>query len=211
MTKTYHIIILGPQGSGKGTQADMLEKELGIVKISTGDIFRKNIKEQTELGKQVKEILDAGQLVPDELTNKIVEDRLKQPDARSGFILDGFPRNLEQAKALDNMTEITHVLEVWISDEEAVRRIGGRRSCSCGAVYHLVYNPPKDPEKCDKCGEKLFIRDDDKEEAIKKRLEIYHEQTEPIVEHYKEKGLHVKVDGMPPIAQVSESIKSALN
>jgi len=211
MEQTYRIIMLGPQGSGKGTQADMLTAKLGIPKISTGDIFRQNIKDGTELGQKVKAIIDEGKLVPDELTNDIMKNRIKEPDCANGFILDGYPRNLFQAEALDKVTQITHVLEVYIPDKESVKRISGRRSCHCGRVYHLEYNPPKNDEVCDDCGEKLYIRDDDKPEAIQERLKIYHEQSEPLVEYYKEKGVHVRIDGLPPIEEVSKEIVEKLD
>ena len=211
MNQSYHIIMLGPQGSGKGTQADMLSAKLSIPKISTGDIFRQNIKEGTELGQKVKAIIDEGHLVPDELTNDLMKNRIQMPDCVNGFILDGYPRNLFQAEALDKVTQITHVLEVYIPDEESVKRIGGRRSCHCGRVYHLEYNPPKNDEVCDDCGEKLYIRDDDKPEAIKERLKIYHEQSEPLVEYYKEKGVHLRIDGLPAIEEVSGEILEKLN
>lgn len=211
MNEKYRIIMLGPQGSGKGTQADMLAAKLNIPKISTGDIFRQNIKEETELGQQVKAIIDAGKLVPDELTNDLMKNRIQEPDCSNGFILDGYPRNLFQAEALDKVTQITHVLEVYIPDEESVKRIGGRRSCPCGKVYHLEYNPPKNDETCNDCGEKLYIRDDDKPEAIQERLKIYHEQSEPLVEYYSKKGVHVKIDGLPAIAEVSGEILDKLN
>ena len=205
--KFKNIILFGPQGSGKGTQADVLSGKFNIPHISTGDIFRENIKNGTELGKQVEKLTSNGILVPDEVTNEIVKERFKENDCENGFVLDGYPRNLNQAKFLEEVKKIDLALEVWISDDEAVMRITGRRTCSkCGTVYHLKFNPPKEDGVCDKDGEKLIIRDDDKEEAVRARLKIYHEQTEPLIEYYKEKGVYERVDGMPPILEVTEQI-----
>lgn len=205
------LTILGPQGSGKGTQAQVIAEDFKIPHISTGDIFRENIKNETELGKKVKEYTDNGKLVPDEVTTEIVKDRLSRDDCKSGFLLDGYPRNLSQAKALDEFGGIDLAMEVHISDDESVKRISGRRTCpQCSKVYHMIYNPPKNDEKCDDDGEALVIRDDDKPEKIRKRLEIYHDQTEPIVAHYAEQDKHVKINGEQPIGKVTEDIKKAL-
>ncbi|MBU1131113.1 adenylate kinase [Patescibacteria group bacterium] len=206
-----NIIIFGPQGSGKGTQAEVLAKKFNIPHISTGDIFRDNIKNQTELGNKAKEYIDKGQLVPDDLTIKLIKDRLSQPDSKSGFILDGYPRTIPQAEALDRVVDIDKVLEVWISDEESITRLAGRRSCpQCGAVYHLKFNPPRQDEKCDKCNKTLIIREDDTEEVIKKRLEQYHRQTEPLIEYYQNQDKHLKIDGMPPIPEVTKQINEEI-
>jgi len=202
---------MGPQGSGKGTQADILSEKLGIPHISTGEIFRENIKNQTELGKKIEQIVKSGALVPDEITNEITKQRLEQEDCANGFILDGFPRNLPQTEFLDKVKEIGLVLEVWISDEEATKRISQRRTClKCQRVYHLIYNPPKNDEICDECGQKLVIREDDREETVKNRLKIYHEQTKPLIDYYKAKGVYEKIDGMPPIPEVTEQITKIL-
>ena len=208
------IILLGPQGSGKGTQAKFISEKFKIPHISTGDIFRKNIKEGTELGKEVTSYLNSGKLVPDELTNKLVESRIKEDDCKDGFILDGFPRNIAQAEFLDSITKIDYSVDVEIPDQEVVFRLEGRRTCSnkeCGAIYNLNTSPkPKENNKCDKCGSDLFQRDDDKPEAIKKRLEIYHQQTSPLIEYYQKKGILIKIDGEQDIEKVSEDIFSAL-
>ncbi|MDD5290865.1 MAG: adenylate kinase [Patescibacteria group bacterium] len=206
-----NIIIMGPQGSGKGTQADIFSQRLGIPHISTGEIFRENIKNQTELGKKIDSIVKSGALVPDEITNEITKQRLEQKDCTNGFILDGFPRNLTQAEFLDKIKGIDLVLEVWISDEEAIKRISQRRTClKCQKVYHLIYNPPKNDEICGACGEKLVIREDDKPETIKKRLDLYNKETKPLIDYYQKKGVYKKIDGMPPIPEVSRQITEVL-
>ena len=205
--KFKNIILFGPQGSGKGTQADVLEEKFNIPHISTGDIFRENIKNGTELGKQVEKLTSNGILVSDEITNEIVKERFKEDDCENGFVLDGYKRTLNQDKFLEEIKKIDLALEVWISDDEAVMRIGGRRTCSkCGTVYHLKFNPPKEDEICDKDGAKLIARDDDKEEAVRARLKTYHQQTEPLVEYYGNNGVYKKIDGMPPILEVTEQI-----
>ncbi len=208
------IILLGPQGSGKGTQAKLISKKFNIPHISTGDIFRKNIKEETELGKEVTSYLNSGKLVPDELTNKLVESRIKEDDCKNGFILDGFPRNIKQAEFLNSVTDIDYAVDVEIPDEEVVFRLEGRRNCSnkgCGAIYNLNTSPkPKENNTCDKCSSDLFQRDDDKPEAIKKRLEIYHEQTSPLIDYYDKKGILIIIDGSRSIEEVSQDIFLAL-
>ncbi|MFA4834096.1 MAG: adenylate kinase [Patescibacteria group bacterium] len=207
MNKNKNIIIMGPQGSGKGTQADVLSQKLGIPHISTGDIFRENIKEKTALGEKIEEIVKTGELVPDEITNEVTKQRLLKEDTKNGFILDGFPRNLTQAEFLDKVKEIGLVLEVWISDKEAIKRISQRRTClKCQKVYHLIYNQPKNDEICDECGEKLIIREDDKPATIKRRLNLYHKETKPLLNYYKDKGIYKKIDGMPPIPEVTKQI-----
>ena len=163
-----NIIIFGPQGSGKGTQAEVLSEKLNIPHISTGDIFRENIKNQTELGQKAKQYIDQGQLVPDDIVIDMIKDRLSQTDAKQGFVLDGYPRTIPQAEALDQIIKVDQVLEVWISDEESIMRLGGRRSCpKDGNIYHLKFNPPKEDGICDKCGGQLTIREDDTEKLIK--------------------------------------------
>lgn len=198
------IILLGPQGSGKGTQAGLLSKKLNVPKITTGDILRDNEKEGTKLGKLASSYMNKGKLIPDETINKIVEERLNKENCKKGFVLDGYPRNVKQAEMLKKMTDIDFVIEIAISDKEAIKRISGRRSCKCGEVYHISYNPSKVPETCDKCGSRLFQRDDDKEELVKKRLEIYHKETEPLTEFYKDK--HIRIDGEQSIEKVFEDI-----
>lgn len=203
--KNKNIIIFGPQGSGKGTQADILSAKFNIPHISTGDIFRKNTKEQTDLGKKITAFLAEGKLVSDKITNEVVKKRLEQPDCQNGFILDGFPRNLNQAEFLNKFKKIWLALEIWISDQETLRRISGRYSCpKCGAIYHTEFKPPKKRGICDKCGTKLIIRND--EEAIAKRLKIYHEQTMPLIAYYKKQEIYKKIDGTPPIPEVTEKI-----
>lgn len=200
-----NIILFGPQGSGKGTQAELSSKKYSIPHISTGDIFRDNIKDKTELGQKVEKIINSGALVPDEVTNEIVKDRLSKIDCQNGFILDGFPRNLSQARFLNDFVEIDLALEIWISDEEAVKRISSRRVCpSCGAVV------TKDKEFCDECGEKLIKRDDDKEEAIKKRLATYHSQTEEIITYYTDKEVYKKINGMGSIEEVNKKVSKII-
>lgn len=207
-----NIILFGPQGSGKGTQASLIHKNFHIPHISTGDIFRENIKNETELGKKVQQIISEGHLVPDEITNEIVKDRLEKEDCQNGFVLDGFPRNLKQAEFLDSFIKIDLALEIWISDEEAVERIGLRRTCSeCGSVYHLTHIVPKKEGICDKCGGELIIREDDQEGAIKKRLKTYHEQTEDIIDHYKQLKVYNRIDGMRSIEDVNTEVTKLLS
>lgn len=202
-----NIIIMGPQGSGKGTQADILSQKLSIPHVSTGEIFRENIKNQTELGKKIDSIVKSGALVPDEITNEITKERLELPDCANGFILDGFPRNLVQAEFLDKIKTISLVLEIFVDDEEAIKRITQRRTClKCQKIYHLTYNPPKNDEICDLCGQKLIVREDDKKESVKRRLAIYHEQTKPLIDYYKAKNIYQKIDGAPPIPEVTAQI-----
>jgi adenylate kinase len=198
------LIILGPQASGKGTQAAMLAEKLDIPHISTGEIFRQNIKGKTKLGELALTYINKGALVPDEVVNNIVEESLKREES---FILDGFPRNLVQAKALDSFTKIDKAIEISISDDEAMKRITGRRTCEkCGEVYSLYQKGMDFNNVCKKCGGKLIIRSDDKPDAVKKRLEIYHEETEPLVEFYREKGLLLKINGERPIQDIFNDI-----
>src|SRR3989344_2230733 len=201
------IVIFGPQGSGKGTQAEVLSKRLKIPQITMGDLLREEIKNHSQVGKEIDAIVNRGQLVPDEVSTQILKQRLLKADCQNGFVLDGYPRNLNQAKLLAEITKVDKALEIWISDKEAVKRISGRRSCPrCGAVYHLQFNPPKIDELCDQCQTKLIVRDDDKEEIIKNRLAIYHQATEPIIKYYQQSGVHLKIDGLPPIAEVTEDV-----
>lgn len=202
-----NIVIFGPQGSGKGTQAEALAKKLNIPQITMGDLLREEIKNQSKIGKKIDKIVNQGKLVPDEISTEILKQRLSEADCQNGFVLDGYPRNLKQAQLLSAIAQVDKALEIWISDLEAIKRISGRRSCpKCGAVYHLEFNPPKIDEICEQCQIKLIVRDDDKEEIIKNRLAIYHQETEPIIKYYQNQGVHLKIDGMPPIAEVTKEI-----
>ncbi len=211
-----NIIMLGPPGAGKGTQAKMLVERLGIPQISTGDMLRAAVKEGTELGKKAKEYMDAGKLVPDEVVIGIVKERLAQPDCEKGFILDGFPRTIPQAEALDRVLGelgkgIDYVINIAVPNEELITRLTGRRTCrQCGAMYHVVFNPPKVEGKCDKCGGELYQRDDDKEETIRQRLEVYQAQTAPLIEYYEKKGVLYNIDGTGSIEEIFQSILKVL-
>ena len=205
-----NIVLLGPPGAGKGTVAALLKKELGVPHISTGDIFRENIKNGTDLGKKVESILASGGLVPDEVTIEMVRDRLSKDDTASGYILDGFPRTIAQAEALEGIDTIDHVLNFVLSTEEIISRLSGRRLCkSTGRIYHIKSNPPKVEGIDDETGEPLIQRDDDKPEAIKHRLEVYEEQTAPLIEFYRNKGNIIDVDSAPsPETIVAEIMKA---
>ena len=210
------IIMLGAPGAGKGTQAKMIAEKYSIPHISTGDIFRANIKNGTELGKKAKGYMDAGQLVPDELVVDLVIDRFKDADCANGYVLDGFPRTIPQAEALENALKnigenIDYAIDVDVPDENIVNRMGGRRACvGCGATYHVVFNPTKVEGKCDKCGEDLILRDDDKPETVLNRLNVYHEQTQPLIDFYSERGLLKSVDGTQDMKDVFNAIVSIL-
>ncbi len=210
------LILLGAPGAGKGTQAKMLAKKYGIPHISTGDIFRANIKNATELGKKAKEYMDQGLLVPDELVVALVADRLQEEDAQKGFILDGFPRTIPQAEHLDKTllemgTKIDKVIDVDCPDENIVQRLSGRRACiKCGGTYHLEHLKPKKEGICDVCASELVLRDDDKPETVIKRLQIYHEQTQPLIDYYNTQGVLVSVDGKLPIEDAFEIIVQIL-
>ena len=210
------LILLGAPGAGKGTQAVTLSKKLNIPHISTGDIFRSNIKNGTPLGKMAKEYIDKGGLVPDEVTIGIVKDRLQNDDCNKGFILDGFPRTIPQAENLDKVLEemdasIDYAVDIYVNDEEIIKRISGRRVCpECGKTYHLVSGPPKTSGICDVCDTALIQRDDDKEETVFKRLKTYHEMTEPLIEYYKKRGKLLTVDGGTRISDTAAAIYKAL-
>ncbi len=210
------LILLGPPGAGKGTQAANIIDKYKIPHISTGDIFRKNIKEGTELGKKAKECIDNGQLVPDSLTIALVEDRLKQDDATDGFLLDGFPRNIAQAEALDtvlkNMAcQLTSVINISVDPSILVERAVGRRICkNCGATYHITFNPSKVESVCDKCSGELYQRSDDTAETVSKRINVYSEETAPLIDFYTKQGVIINVDGQKDIDLVFEDITSAL-
>lgn len=211
------IIMLGAPGAGKGTQAKMISAKYGIPQISTGDIFRANIKNQTELGKKAKSYIDQGLLVPDELTLDLVTDRLAKDDCANGYILDGFPRTLKQADALTaalkkQSAAIDFAVDIEVPDESIIERMGGRRVCpKCGATFHVKYNPPKQEGICDVCGEKLIIRDDDKAETVKKRLNVYHESTQPLIDYYKKAGCLKAFDGTLPMDEVFAKIDQVLS
>jgi adenylate kinase len=210
------LVLVGPPGAGKGTQAQFISAHMGIPKISTGDIFRANVSQGTELGQQAKKFMDAGDLVPDEITIGMVVSRLEEDDARKGFLLDGFPRNVPQAKTfndllLDAGTPLDVVLELVVDDDEVVRRLSGRRTCrNCGHIWHLDFDPPSADGVCDICGGELFQRDDDKPETIRHRLEVYYEQTAPLVGYYAEAGVLVGIDAMGPVDDVTERALAAL-
>lgn len=198
-----NLVFLGAPGAGKGTQAKRISEKYDIPHISTGDILRANIKEGTELGKLAKSYIDKGALVPDEVIIKVMQARLAEDDCKKGYLLDGFPRTIEQAKALDNITTVTLAVNIVVDDDAVVRRIAGRRMCVCGESYHISTHPS---DVCDKCGAKLYQRDDDKEETVKSRLDVYAKQTAPLIEYYSEKGVLVDVDGMQDVAEVTKEI-----
>lgn len=210
------IIMLGAPGAGKGTQAKKIAKKYEIPHISTGDIFRANIKNNTELGKKAKTYMDKGLLVPDELTVDLVIDRVQQEDCKNGYILDGFPRTIPQAESLDaalaKMGEkVDFAINVEVPDENIVNRMSGRRACvGCGATYHIKYNAPKTEHICDVCGEKLVLREDDQPETVLKRLGVYHDQTQPLIEYYAKAGVLKEVDGTVDMEDVFQAIVSVL-
>lgn len=210
------IIMLGAPGAGKGTQAEMIAEKYHLPHISTGDIFRANIKNGTELGKEAKGYMDQGLLVPDELTVRILLDRVAKEDCKNGYILDGFPRNIPQAEVLDKELaklgdKIDHAIDMEVPDENIIARMSGRRACtSCGATYHIVNVPPKKEGVCDKCGETLILREDDKEETVKNRLNVYHEQTQPLIDFYEKKGILKTVDGTRDMMDVFREITEIL-
>ncbi|GAA5001647.1 adenylate kinase [Kitasatospora paranensis] len=211
------IVLVGPPGAGKGTQAHVLAKTLSIPHISTGDLFRANISQGTPLGLEAKAYMDAGRLVPDEVTIGMAKDRMLQSDAAGGFLLDGFPRNLGQAKALDEFLAeqgiaLDGVLDLEVPEDEVVKRIAGRRLCrnDGGHVYHVVYNPTKTDGVCDECGGELYQRPDDTEEKVRTRLEVYHTETEPIIEYYAQQGLLVTITALGKVDEVTERAVGAL-
>lgn len=210
------IIMLGAPGAGKGTQAKMIAEKYDIPHVSTGDIFRANIKNGTELGKEAKKYMDQGLLVPDELTVKILLDRVAQEDCKNGYVLDGFPRTIPQAEVLDKALNelgdaIDYAINVDVPDENIVKRMSGRRAClACGATYHIEHVPPKTEGVCDKCGQELVLRDDDKPETVLNRLKVYHDQTQPLIDFYTGKGVLKAVDGTVDMKDVFAAITAIL-
>ncbi|GHH68289.1 MULTISPECIES: adenylate kinase [Streptomycetaceae] len=211
------IVLVGPPGAGKGTQAHLLAKTLSIPHISTGDLFRANIGQRTQLGLEAKSYMDAGRLVPDEVTIGMAKDRMAQPDAANGFLLDGFPRNLAQAKALDEILvewgiALDGVLDLEVPEDEVVKRIAGRRLCrnDGGHVFHVDYNPPATEGVCDECGGELYQRSDDTEDKVRTRLEVYHTETEPIIDYYAQQGLVATIPALGKVDEVTQRAIEAL-
>ncbi len=208
--RRVRVVLVGPPGAGKGTQAEFIAEHFDIPKISTGDIFRSNVSGGSDLGKLAKKYMDAGDLVPDEVTNAMVRDRLAQDDAKAGFLLDGFPRNIAQAYELDSMlgdlgTTLDVVLDLEVDNEEVVRRLSGRRLCKkCGHVWHVEFDPPKVEDVCDKCGGELYHRDDDYPETVRHRLDVYVSQTRPLIEFYNQRKQLVGMDAHGPVEDVTE-------
>ena len=210
------IVMLGAPGAGKGTQAKMIAEEYKIPHVSTGDIFRANVKSGTELGIEAKKYMDQGLLVPDELTVRILLDRVAKEDCAGGYVLDGFPRTIPQAEVLDEALgrlgeKIDYAIDVEVPDENIVKRMSGRRAClKCGATYHVEHVPPKKEGICDDCGSELVLRDDDKAETVSNRLKIYHDQTQPLIDYYTRKGILKTVDGTMDMKDVFGAIKNIL-
>lgn len=211
------LIIFGPPGAGKGTQALMISKRYGVLHLSTGDMLRSAVKEGTKLGELAKSYMDKGELVPDDVVIGIIRDVIKGADSTSGYLLDGFPRTIPQAEALDSMLsseslKVDMVLSVEVPDNEIISRISGRRVCEkCGAMYHKVYDPPKKEDACDRCGGGLYQRDDDKEDVVRRRLEVYSRQTLPLKQYYKASGVLREIDGLGSIDEVGLRISGSLN
>ncbi len=210
------LVLVGPPGAGKGTQAEFIAAHFAVPKISTGDIFRDNVARGTELGRQARRYMDAGQLVPDQVTINMVRDRLSEPDAAGGFLLDGFPRTVPQALALDKMvadlgTHLDVVLELVVDDDEVIRRLSGRRTCrGCGKVWHVEFDPPLREGVCDRCGGELFQRDDDRAETVAERLRVYARDTAPLVDYYGAQGKLVGIDATGPVEDVTRRAIDAL-
>ncbi|HWH79699.1 MAG TPA: adenylate kinase [Candidatus Binatus sp.] len=216
MAGVARVVLLGPPGAGKGTQAKLLQEEFGAVQISTGDILRKAVADQTPLGKEAAGYINSGALVPDGVIVNLVAERLKQKDCEKGFVLDGFPRTIPQAQSLDEILKkmglnLNGVLSVQVPHDVIVERLAGRRTCrKCGALCHVVFNPPKQDGICDRCGGELYQRDDDKEQTIANRLQVYDRQTAPLVNYYRERGLLREVDGVGEISQIRARVVEAL-
>ncbi|HEX7996717.1 MAG TPA: adenylate kinase [Streptosporangiaceae bacterium] len=210
------VVLVGPPGAGKGTQAQFIASHLAIPKVSTGDIFRYNVSAGTELGRQARSFMERGDLVPDEVTVAMVASRLQEDDALSGFLLDGFPRNVPQAETLKKMMadwgmRLDLVLELVVDHDEVIRRLSGRRTCrKCGRVWHVAFDPPSVPGKCDECGGELFQRDDDREETIRHRLEVYEQQTQPLISYYADEGILLGIDATGPVDDVTDRALLAL-
>jgi len=210
------LVLVGPPGAGKGTQAQFIASHLSIPKISTGDIFRDNVSHGTALGRRAQAYMERGDLVPDQVTIAMVTDRLADDDTGAGFLLDGFPRNVPQAETLKKMlsawdTRLDVVLELVVDDDEVVRRLSGRRTCRrCGRVWHATFDPPSQPGICDDCGGELFQRDDDREETIRHRLEVYQQQTSPLISFYADEGILLGIDATGPVEEITERALSAL-
>jgi len=210
------LVLVGPPGAGKGTQAQLIASHLHVPKISTGDIFRKNVADDTPLGRLAKQYMDAGDLVPDEVTIAMVRDRLAGDDVRDGFLLDGFPRTVHQAVELDAMlaeagARLDVVLELVVDDDEVIRRLSGRRTCAdCAHVWHVTYDPPTVDGVCDLCGGKLFQREDDREETVRHRLDVYYQQTAPLIDYYAARGILEGIDAMGPVEEVTARAVAAL-
>jgi adenylate kinase len=210
------VVLVGPPGAGKGTQAQFIASHLSIPKISTGDIFRYNVSTGTELGQQAKAYMDRGDLVPDEVTIGMVTARLQEPDAQAGFLLDGFPRTVPQAETLRKLlsewdAKLDVVLELVVDDDEVVRRLSGRRTCrQCGRIWHVLFEPPDKPGVCDDCAGELFQRDDDQEQTIRHRLDVYAEQTQPLIAFYADDGILLGIDATGPVEEITERAMTAL-
>ena len=211
------LVLLGPPGAGKGTQARMLEKRLGVPQVASGDLLRTAVRKKTALGREAKRYMDKGALVPDDLVLKLIEERLSQPDAASGFILDGFPRTVAQAETLDAMLKtggprhLDKVIAIMVPDEEIVKRISGRRTCkNCGAMYHLIYDPPRNQNLCNSCNGELYQRDDDAEDTVRMRLDVYAATMRPLLEYYERAGLLKQIDGIGRPEEIQQRILEAL-
>jgi len=211
------LVLLGPPGAGKGTQARMLEKRLGVPQVASGDLLRTAVRKRTKLGVEAKRYMDKGALVPDDLVLKFIEERLSQPDAESGFILDGFPRTVAQAETLSAMLkgrgsrQLDKVIAIMVPDEEIVKRISGRRTCkNCGAMYHLIYDPPRNQNLCNSCNGELYQRDDDAEDTVRMRLEVYAATMRPLLEYYERAGLLKQIDGIGRPEEIQQRIVEAL-
>jgi adenylate kinase len=211
-----NIVLLGPPGSGKGTQAKMIAEKYGVVHISTGDILRENVRNGTPLGVEAKKFMEAGKLVPDSLLIDIIKDRLAKDDVKGGWMLDGYPRTMPQAEAMDKILpnlgqKIDVVLNIDVPDGELVKRVTGRRMCKCGTTYHVQFNPPKAEGKCDACGADLYQRADDTEETVKERLQAYHAQTQPLIDYYDKRGIVATVVGVGDIKEIFGKVAVALD
>jgi adenylate kinase len=206
-----HIVIFGPQGSGKGTQAELIARRHGLAYISTGDIFRYHLKNQTKFGQRINQYVTAGKLVPDDLTNEVVEDRIQQPDCTAGFVLDGYPRNQQQLDFLNQITTIDYAMVIELNDAAAIERLTNRLACVCGLSYHNEHNPPQRPGICDRCGSQLFKRQDDTPQAIAQRLKIYHQETEPLLTVYQHQGILHRIDGSLSIDRVYQQVEDILS